>query len=154
MQPDKQVADLLGKWTAEFWADKISTVSAKKISTYFLKASYNHSDRLPKAIVAWDGDELVGGVVLAQDDLPEFSQYGPWISSLILNPKYKDHGFGRELSLEPQRLAKKMGYKKVYAFTPNLTEWAIRWHWKPIEKGTFKGLPVDVIEKELHWDYI
>ena len=154
MQPDRKVADLLGTWTVEFWKEQISTASVEKISTYFLKASYNHGNSLPKVILAWDGDELAGGVVVADEDLPEFKQYGPWLSSLIVNPKYRDTGVGRQLALEAQSLAKRMGYKKIYAFTTHLTEWALRWHWKPIEKGKFKGLPVDVIEKELHWDYI
>lgn len=153
--PDSvEVANTLANWSVEYWDGEIPSISEKELSLLFLRAAQTPENKLPKMIVAYVNGDLAGGVSIGEKDLPQYPMYKPWLGSLIVKPEYKDLGVGRELAIEAQRLAKRMGYKKMYAFTIHLTEWAKRWDWKVVASTTFRGIPVDVIEKSLHWDYI
>ncbi|CAB4167043.1 NAT_SF domain containing protein [uncultured Caudovirales phage] len=154
MPDDAEVANSLAKWSVEYWDGEIPSISEKELASLFLKAARIPEDKLPKMMVAYVDGELAGGVSIGVKDLPQYPMYTPWLGSLIVTPKYKDLGIGRELAIEAQRLAKRMGYKKMYAFTIHLTEWAKRWNWEVIATTTFRGIPVEVIEKSLHWDYL
>jgi ribosomal protein S18 acetylase RimI-like enzyme len=154
MPDDAELAKTLAKWNIEFWSDKVDSISEQNLSSIYLFAARTPENKLPKTLVAYVNGELAGAVTLGEKDLPQYPMYKPWLGSLIVHPKFQELGIGREITLEAQRLAKKMGFSFIYCFTATVTEWALRWHWEVIHQTTFKGLEVNVMKKSLHWDYL
>ena len=154
MPVDPELAATLAKWNIEFWSDKVTSISERELTGLYLNAAKTPEGILPKTLVAYVDGELAGAVTLGEKDLPQYPMYKPWLGSLITHPKFQYLGIGRELALEAQRLAKKMGFSHIYCFTATVTEWALRWHWEVIHQTTFKGLEVNVMKKSLHWDYL
>jgi len=154
MPDDPEVAKTLAQWNVEFWSDKVTDISERELTSLYLNFSRAPENKLPKTLVAYVDGELAGAVTLGEKDLPQYPMYKPWLGSLITHPKFQELGIGRELALEAQRLAKKMGFSHIYCFTATVTEWALRWDWEVIHQTTFKGLEVNVLKKSLHWDYL
>ena len=154
MPDDPALANTLAKWNIEFWGDKVTSISERELTALYLNAARVPEGKLPKTIVAFVDGELAGAVTLGEKDLPQYPMYKPWLGSLITHPKFQALGIGRDISIEAQRMAKKMGFPHIYCFTATVTDWALRWHWEVIHQTTFKGLDVNVLKKSLHWDYI
>jgi len=73
---------------------------------------------------------------------------GPWIESLVVNPKYQKQGIGKMLLDVTVEKAKQLGFKKLYlfAFDPTITAYYQRLGWKTIGMGIFKSHPVTLME--------
>jgi len=73
---------------------------------------------------------------------------GPWIESVVVDPKYQKQGIGKMLIDVTVQKAKKLGFEKLYlfAFDPAITDYYQRLGWKKIGIDKFKSHTVTVME--------
>lgn len=73
---------------------------------------------------------------------------GPWIESLVVDPKYQKQGIGKMLLDVTIKKAKELDFKKLYLFTfdPTIPAYYQRTGWKIIGVDNFKSHFVTVME--------
>ncbi len=85
---------------------------------------------------------------LKEDFRPDL---GPWLSDVVVDPKYQNQGIGKMLVDVAVRQAKERGFKKLYLFVfdPTIPEYYERLGWRKIGMDEFKSHTVTVMEVEL-----
>ena len=102
---------------------------------------------MPLTYVALDGEISVGSCTLQLTD--EVRQdLGPWIESLVVDPKYQRQGIGKMLLDVTVEKAKELGFEKLYlfAFDPTIPEYYKRFGWMKIGTAEFKSHRVTLME--------
>jgi len=102
---------------------------------------------MPLTYIALDGDISVGSCTLQLNDTVR-PDLGPWIESLVVDPKYQKQGIGKMLLDVTAEKAKELGFEKLYlfAFDPTIIKYYQRFGWKTIGMDEFKSYPVTVME--------
>lgn len=127
----------LGKlWMPDFSLEEIQSLYYEELSR-----------EMPLTYIALDGEVSVGSCTLQIDDEVR-PDLGPWIESIVLDPKYQKQGIGKMLLEVTSGKAKELGFKKLYlfAFDPDLTKYYQRSGWKTIGMEEFKSHPVTLME--------
>lgn len=105
---------------------------------------------LPITFVAFNGNKLVGGVSLRENDgiRPDLM---PWLGSLIVDSGYQKKGIGGMLINAAKQKALEMRFEKLYlfAFDPTLPAYYERFGFNKIGMDEFKGHPVTMMETML-----
>ncbi|MGE0439787.1 MAG: GNAT family N-acetyltransferase [Gemmatimonadales bacterium] len=72
---------------------------------------------IPTTVVAFVAGELAGSASLLPDDFPEWSDYGPWLASVFVEPRFRKQGVGRQLVLRIMELADGLGVPRLHLGT-------------------------------------
>lgn len=133
--------EVLGQiWVPELTIQEIETLTYDEL---------NHPDETT-SFVALCNEIPVGFCTfkLKEELRPDL---GPWLSDVVVDPKYQKQGIGKMLVDVAVRQAKERGLKKLYlfAFDPTIPEYYKRLGWKKIGMDEFKSHPVTVMEVEL-----
>jgi len=93
-------------------------------------------------------DELAGSVSLLQhDDIagvrPDLS---PWLASLLVVPKHRGRGYGRQLVAHCVEHAWQLGFSTLYLYTHTHPEFYIGLGWRVIEHRGVRGGNVTIME--------
>ncbi|WP_454781962.1 GNAT family N-acetyltransferase [Legionella sp. WA2022007384] len=106
-----------------------------------------NNETLPMTFVAFDDEKPVGMCSLRENDgiRPDLM---PWLGSLTVKPEYQRQGLGQRLIEVIKEQAKKMGYEVLYlfAFDRTIPNYYQSLGWNIIDKDSFKGHPVTVME--------
>lgn len=129
--------EVLGKiWMPEIGIEEIESLYYEELNR-----------DIPLTYIALYGEISVGSCTLQLNDdvRPDL---GPWIESLVVDPKYQKHGIGKMLLDVTIEKAKELGFEKLYlfAFDPTIPEYYQRLGWKTIGMDEFKSHPVTVME--------
>ncbi len=132
--------EVLGKiWMPEIGIEEIESLYYEEL---------NHD--MPLTYIALYGKTPVGSCTLQlKDDVrPDL---GPWIESLVVDPKYQKQGIGKMLIDVAVKKAKELGFGKLYlfAFDPTIPEYYQRLGWKKIGIDEFKLHTVTVMEMSI-----
>lgn len=129
--------EVLGKiWMPEIGIDEI-------VSLYYDELNLD----MPLTYVALCGEVPVGSCTLQLSDEVR-PDLGPWIESLVVDPKYQKQGIGKMLLDVTVEKAKEIGHEKLYLFAFDLAIPAYyqRFGWKKIGIAEFKSHPVTLME--------
>lgn len=129
--------EVLGKiWMPEIGIDEIE-------SLYYDELKHD----MPLTYIALDGEISVGSCTLQLSDEVR-PDLGPWIESLVVDPKYQKQGIGKMLLDVTVEKAKELGFDKIYlfAFDPTIPEYYQRFGWKKIGMDEFKSHRVTLME--------
>lgn len=74
---------------------------------------------LPFTSVAVCNSMPVGMASLKENDLWSRKDINPWLSSLYVIPEFRGRGIGERLTVEIQKKASVLNYKKIYLFLGN-----------------------------------
>ena len=120
MFPDDTV-----QWYLDVWADADAS-----------------GDRPPHAVVAMDGDEIVGTAsVVADDELPGAPEPGPWLALTYVLPAHRRKGAGRAMVLELMRRCP----AGLWLYTESEARWYGSMGWKRVRDSSVNGVPVTVM---------
>jgi GNAT superfamily N-acetyltransferase len=98
----------------------------------------------PHALVAIDGDEVVGTASLVPDDeLPDANGAGPWVAAVYVVPGHRRHGVGRAL-LEAVH-ARITG--DAWLYTEGGTQWYESMGWTRVRESAVNGHRVTVMHR-------
>lgn len=127
----------LGKiWMPEIGIDEIESLYYEELK-----------QDLPLTYIALDCEISVGSCTLqlTDDVRPDL---GPWVESLVVDPKYQKQGIGKMLLDVTAKKAKELGFERLYlfAFDPTISAYYQRLGWKKIGMAEFKSHPVTLME--------
>ncbi|MCF2642150.1 GNAT family N-acetyltransferase [Roseburia hominis] len=139
-----QFKDLVIQWmNEEFGNDK---------SYKFYKGIVEHSTKendLPITFVMVENDELLGTVGIWRGDLLSRQDLYPWLSALIVNPKYRNRGIGKELQNYVLEYCRKKGYKEVFLYT-DLKNYYEKNEWVQFDLGyEYSGSQVTIYKHQV-----
>lgn len=89
-------------------------------SENFYRGIVEHSlveNQMPITFIALENEELLGTVGVWRGDLLSRQDLFPWLSALVVNPKYRNKGIGQELQKYVLQYCKLKGIKEVFLYT-------------------------------------
>lgn len=129
--------EVLGKiWMPEIGIEEIESLYYEELK-----------QDMPLTYIALDGASSVGSCTLQLNDEVR-PDLGPWIESLVVDPKYQKQGIGKMLLDVTVEKAKELGFDKLYlfAFDPAIPAYYQRFGWKKIGMDEFKSHRVTLME--------
>lgn len=104
----------LANWFRAQWSHYYADWTQAELEQDFLEDTSR--DRLPCRLVAFENDQLVGTIILREQNntAPEFQ---PELGGLYVVESHRGHGVGTELVRTGMKLADDLGYETVYATT-------------------------------------
>jgi len=111
--------------------------------------AYANRRELPVGLVAFFEDELCGVAALKSASITTHSHLGPWASAGLVNPSYRRRGVGTELMRALEKVARNLGYARVYCGTSTATHLLERCGWQYMEQVKYNGEDVSIYQKAL-----
>lgn len=134
---------------ANIWYEALGKIWMPEIGIEEIESLYYEelNQDMPLTYIALYGEIPVGSCTLQlKDDVrPDL---GPWIESVVVDPKHQKQGIGKMLINVAVNKAKELGFKNLYlfAFDPAITDYYQRFGWKKIGINEFKSHMVTVME--------
>lgn len=100
---------------------------------------------MPATLVLHVDGELAGSVSLLDNDVPEFSDHGPWLASLYVVPALRRQGLGERLLSAAVCHARACGVATLYLFTPEHRDFYASHGWRLLETRTLGEQPVAIM---------
>lgn len=100
--------------------DWINDEFGNESSRNFYKGIIEHSlieDQVPITFVAVENDILLGTVGIWRGDLLSRQELSPWLSALVINPRFRNVGVGQELQKYVLEYCKSKGMKELFLYT-------------------------------------
>jgi N-acetylglutamate synthase-like GNAT family acetyltransferase len=113
-----------------------------------LYAASDQDERsLPVCLAAMNEDGSIVGTasLIANDELPNAPEPGPWVAAVYVDSAYRGAGVGTELVLETVRRARNLGFDDVYLYTESVSKWYESMGWKTIRTDDSLGVQVTVM---------
>ena len=141
----KTMIPTITRWYFNEWGVNYTTVTKLDISKS-VRAHCN-KDRIPVALVALEGDALVGVVCLKTNDMPTRPELTPWLAGLFVTPSHRGKGIGKKLVFALEKMAANLGIEKLYLYTADREVFYQRLNWQTKEKDTYLDNKVTIMEK-------
>ena len=105
----------LVKWFRAQWPDYHAAMSDAEMEQDFLEDASR--DRLPIRLVAFDSNQLVGTIILRENNTALPPEFQPELGGLYVVESQRGHGVATELVRAGMQLAHRQGYETVFATT-------------------------------------
>lgn len=101
---------------------------------------------VPSVFVAHLDGKLAGTASLvADDELPDAVEPGPWVAAVFVTPPARRKGVGQALVHAAIERAGALGLEEVYLYTENGVEWYRSSGWEIVRTAELAGHPVTVM---------
>lgn len=132
----------------EWLNDEFGNQNSKKFYQGIIEHSLTE-DKLPITFVAIEDGVLLGTVGIWRADLLSRQELFPWLSALVVNPKYRNNGIGQALQKYVLKYCKENGYKEIYLYT-DLEGYYEKSGWIPFDKGyEYSGSEVQIYKQTI-----
>lgn len=108
-----------------------------------------NTDKIPLALVAFDGDVLLGAVSLKTHDMDVRTDLSPWLASLYVNALMRGQGIGTQLVGALEETARGLGIPRIFLFTPTAEGFYAKLGWEMLECIEYHGRQVSIMKKDL-----
>ena len=141
MPDDDNVRLMIARWCLEEWAHLFPEDTEQWYLDMYADA-YSSGSNPPHALVALEGDTVVGTASLVpDDDLPGAREPGPWLAAVYVTPSHRGRGVGRALVTEILDRAE----SDVWLYTENEMSWYESMGWTRVRDSEVNGHPVTVM---------
>jgi len=106
-------------------------------------------DRLPLALVALDGDKLVGTVSLKPQDLEVRPELTPWLGGMFVVPEWRRRGVASLLMQRAVEEARRLKLATLYLWTSSAEGLYRKLGWQPVEGLDYCGKHIVVMRSDL-----
>lgn len=104
-------------------------------------------DALPMAFVALSADgSLLGSAGLLATTITH-THLSPWLSSVYVPAEARGRGIASALSLHAVGAAARLGYERVYLFTPRSEALYARIGWRTFDRIEHRGVALTLMER-------
>jgi len=108
------------------------------------------TNALPIVLVALNDGEFVGTAsLIADDELPDATEPGPWLAAVFVLDSHRGKGIGTSLVKELQKMAAARGVTDIFLYTENSMKWYESMGWRPIRRAQLSGHDVTVMSHRL-----
>ena len=112
-------------------------------------AERTNRDRVPMALVAFEGAVLAGTVCLKTHDMDTRLDLSPWLAGLYVAGPFRGRGIGTTLVKAVEQKAIGLGIRKLYLYTPSAEVFYLRLAWLTLEVTEYLGTKVTIMDKEM-----
>jgi N-acetylglutamate synthase-like GNAT family acetyltransferase len=104
--------------------------------------------RLPISLVALSHEQgqLLGSANLVTTTLTH-KHLSPWLSSVVVPDAHRGKGIASQLALAAVAEADRLGFDKIYLFTPRNETLYARLGWVTFDRSEINGVPVCLMER-------
>ncbi len=143
----KEVIPTLARWFHQEWAYLHPDRTLEDVER--LLGERTNINKIPVALIAFEGSELLGTVCLKVHDMDTRLDLAPWLAGLYVAAPWRRQGIGTILVSGIEKKAHELGVKKLYLYTPESEAFYSRIGWMAKERTEYHGYPVTVMEKVL-----
>jgi predicted N-acetyltransferase YhbS len=105
-------------------------------------------DALPMALVALSGSGTLLGSAGILPTTITHQHLTPWLSSVFVPSEYRGKGIASALSLRALREAARLGFDRLYLFTPRSEALYARIGWTTFERIDYNGVPLTLMQRQ------
>lgn len=140
---DPSVRRMVAGWCLDEWAHLFPDDTEQWYLDMYADADSSGA-RPPHALVAIDGDDVVGTASLVHDDdLPGAPEPGPWLAAVYVLPTHRGRGVGRALVTS---IMERHG-SDAWLYTEGEMDWYESMGWSHVRESDMNGHRVTV----MHW---
>lgn len=143
----KEVIPILAQWFYKEWAYLHPDRTLADVER--LIGERANMDRIPVALVAFEGQELLGTVCLKVHDMDTRLDLTPWLAGLYVSVPRRRQGIGATLVSAIEKKAHELGVEKLYLYTPESETFYSKLGWQLKERTKYHGYPVTLMQKEI-----
>ena len=135
----------LASWFYAEWG-YLSPGSSTGAIAETLKTHLNR-DKLPLALVAVSGTDVVGSASLRVYDMQTRKDISPWLASVYVPVEHRRRGIGAGLVEAIEGKAKELKFERLYLYTFDKEEYYARLGWCVLDRTVYKGRQAVVMQK-------
>lgn len=142
-------------WCLDEWAHLFPADTVETYIEMFRWSVQPDADGLPVVLVAArDGAPVGTATLIADDELPDATEPGPWLAAVYVAPEARRGGIGRRLIKTVEQRAATLGFPAIYCYTEHerTAGWYATLGWTPTRTATIAGQTVIVLDKTLTAD--
>lgn len=143
----RDVIPTLAQWFFEEWAYLHPERTYSDVERIITERA--QTDKIPVALVAFDGKELLGTVCLKVHDMDTRIELTPWLAGLYVSSAKRRQGIGAALVSAIEQKAGELGVRRLYLYTPESEAFYSKLGWLVKEKTKYHGFPVAIMQKEI-----
>jgi len=143
----KEVIPLLAQWFYKEWAYLHSERTLADVER--LIGERTNTDKIPLALLAFDGHELLGTVCLKVHDMDTRLDLTPWLAGLYVSAPRRRQGTGTMLVSAIEEKARELGVQKLFLHTPQAEVFYLGLGWQIRERTQYHGYPVTLMQKQI-----
>lgn len=144
-----QIRSLAAAWSIRAWRESFPTDTAQWYLNLYKAGDYSRS--LPITVAALSGRQLIGvGSLVADDELPNALESGPWLAAIYVSPRFRRKGAGKKIVQELLDHAFLLGYLEVFAYTETKRAWYEKMGWQFVRNAELGNHQVAVIKRKLN----
>jgi hypothetical protein len=106
-------------------------------------------DKVPLALVAFQGSEPVGSASLIIREMETHPQFLHWLGSVYIHHPYRNQGIGSQLVEYAASEAERLGVRELYLYTRHHESFYSRLGWRPVERAHYHGREVLIMKRGL-----
>lgn len=143
----REVIPTLAHWFYEEWAYLHPERTYSDVESLITERA--QTDKIPVALVAYDGEELLGTVCLKVHDMDTRLDLTPWLAGLYVSAPRRGQGIGAALVSAIERKAFELGVDRLYLYTPESEPFYSKLGWTVMERTKYHGCPVTLMQREI-----
>lgn len=146
MPNDDEVLTTVASWSIKQWGADFPEDSADTYVRLYVE-SITSSAGIPRVFVALNAQKQPVATItfVADDDLPDATEPGPWLAALLVLPEYRQQGLGRSLVRAVVEHARSLRYSTLYLYTPDQVQWYERMGWSVVREARLSDHKVTVM---------
>ena len=138
---------IIAKWIYDEWAYAFPMRDLQEIQRG-LFGRINEKE-MPITLIAHDERGVLGTASLKANDMDVLPELSPWLSSVYIHPDHRGTGIARALADEVEKIAKELGYKKLYVFNPIAQGVFKTMGWSVFKTITYAGKEMAILGKDI-----
>lgn len=141
------IIPVISRWFYQEWSYLHPGKTENDFNQVLSERTNRH--KIPLALVAFEGNELIGTVCLKINDLETRLDLSPWLAGLYVSQPWRGNGVGTALVKAIERKTFELGEEKLYLFTPESEDFYAGLGWKVLERQNYHNAPVTIMQKEI-----
>lgn len=148
MPNDESVRLQSAMWAVEEWKRDFPYDTVDWYLNLYRQA--DESQSLPVVLAAFVDDNFVGSAsLIADDELPDASEPGPWVAAVFVAEPARGQGIGGQLVKELVMRAERLGIERVYLYTQHGAPWYETMGWTTRRISRLQDHDVTVMSYEI-----
>lgn len=148
MPDDRDVQQLVANTCVQYWKRDFPLDTDQWYLDVYAESLATSG--LPIVLIACDEENFVGTAsLIADDELPDASEPGPWVAAVFVTESHRGQGIGRALVAELQKRARALGLTEIFLYTENGAAWYESMGWQRIRTTELSGHDVTVMSVDV-----